>query len=111
LALAVEIAATGFCHPDGILQLFLSTRSANFAAADSSSSQIATTDRIRLIISFGVGRLHRQTESGTKSVTRKREVIIIVFKSRLARSSARSRLGDTSSTSAINAIADSTVQC
>jgi hypothetical protein len=37
----VGIVATGFCHPDGILPLFSSTRSANFAATDS-SSQIAS---------------------------------------------------------------------
>jgi hypothetical protein len=36
LAPTVGIAATGFCYPGGILQLFSSTRSANFAAADSS---------------------------------------------------------------------------
>jgi hypothetical protein len=46
LAPTVGIAATGFCYPGGILQLFLSTRSANFMAAD--SSQIAS----RWIISF-----------------------------------------------------------
>jgi hypothetical protein len=34
------IAATGFCYPSGILQLFLSTRSRNFAAANSSRSRI-----------------------------------------------------------------------
>jgi hypothetical protein len=38
----VEIAATGFCYPGGILQLFSSTKSANFAAADGSSNQIAS---------------------------------------------------------------------
>jgi hypothetical protein len=32
------IAATGFCHPGGILQLFLSTRSTNFAAAAAARS-------------------------------------------------------------------------
>jgi hypothetical protein len=46
LAPTVGIAATGFCYPGGILQLFLSTRSATFAAAD--SSQITS----RWIISF-----------------------------------------------------------
>jgi hypothetical protein len=44
LAPTVGIAATGFCHPGGILQLFLSTRSANFVATDSSSSQIASKE-------------------------------------------------------------------
>jgi hypothetical protein len=49
----VGIVATGFCYLGGILQLFhrryqqifsTSTRSTNFAAADSSNSQIASTD-------------------------------------------------------------------
>jgi hypothetical protein len=39
LALTVGIAVTGFCYPGGILQLFLSTRSANFSTADSSKQQ------------------------------------------------------------------------
>jgi hypothetical protein len=43
LAPTVGIVTTGFCYPGGILQIFLSARSANFAAA-SSSSQIASTD-------------------------------------------------------------------
>jgi hypothetical protein len=37
LAPTVGIAATGFCYPGGILQLFSTARSANFTAADSSS--------------------------------------------------------------------------
>jgi hypothetical protein len=36
----VGIATAGFCYPGGILKIFSSTRSANFAAAD--SSQIAS---------------------------------------------------------------------
>jgi hypothetical protein len=51
----VGIVATGFCHPDGILQLFSTTRSTNFAAA-LSSSQIASTEFIANL-SY---RLHRQ---------------------------------------------------
>jgi hypothetical protein len=38
LAPTVGIAAIGFCYPGGILPIFSSTRSANFAAADSSSN-------------------------------------------------------------------------
>jgi hypothetical protein len=45
LAPTVGIAATGFCYPGGILQIFSSSRSANFAAADS-SSQIASSHRV-----------------------------------------------------------------
>jgi hypothetical protein len=55
LAPTVGIAATGFCHPGGILQLFSMTKSANFAAAIS-SSQIASTE---LIANMSY-RLHRQ---------------------------------------------------
>jgi hypothetical protein len=51
------IAATGFCYPGGILQIFSSTRSANFtAAAHNRSSQIDSTEFI-INISY---RLHRQ---------------------------------------------------
>jgi hypothetical protein len=46
LAPTVEIAATGFCHPGGILRFFFLTRSANFVAADSRTSQIASTEFI-----------------------------------------------------------------
>jgi hypothetical protein len=43
LAPTVGIAATGFCYPGGILQLFfLSTRSTNFSTTDSSNNQIAS---------------------------------------------------------------------
>jgi hypothetical protein len=59
LAPTVGIAATGFCYPDGILQLFSSTRSANFAAAKS-SNQIASTEFV-INISY---RLHRQDLQG-----------------------------------------------
>jgi hypothetical protein len=50
LAPTVGIAATGFCYPGGILQLFhrqyqqifsTSSRSTNFATADSSNSHLA----------------------------------------------------------------------
>jgi hypothetical protein len=41
LAPTVGIAATGFCNPGWILQIFSLSRSAKFAAADS-SSQIAS---------------------------------------------------------------------
>jgi hypothetical protein len=60
LALTVGIAATGFCYPGGILQLFSSTRSTNFTTADSSSSQIASTEFI-INISYHLDRqdLHR----------------------------------------------------
>jgi hypothetical protein len=40
LAPTVGIAATGFCYPGGILQLFLSTRSRNFTTTNSSRSRI-----------------------------------------------------------------------
>jgi hypothetical protein len=40
LAPTVGIAMTRFCHPGGILQLFPSTRSRNFVAADNSRSRI-----------------------------------------------------------------------
>jgi hypothetical protein len=43
------IAATEFCYPDGILQLFLSTRSANFLTADSNKQQ---PDRIKSTIIY-----------------------------------------------------------
>jgi hypothetical protein len=46
LAPTVGIATTEFCHPGGILQLFSSTKSANFAATDSSNSQIASSQSI-----------------------------------------------------------------
>jgi hypothetical protein len=45
LAPTVGIAVTRFCYPGGILQLFSSTRSTNFVAADS-SSQIAPSHPI-----------------------------------------------------------------
>jgi hypothetical protein len=45
LAPTVGIAATGFCYPGGILQLFSSTRSTNFVAANR-SSQIDSTEFI-----------------------------------------------------------------
>jgi hypothetical protein len=38
LAPTVGIAATEFCHPGGILQLFSKTRSTNFAAAAAARS-------------------------------------------------------------------------
>jgi hypothetical protein len=38
LAPTVGIATTGFCYPGEILQLFSSTRSTNFATADSSNN-------------------------------------------------------------------------
>jgi hypothetical protein len=40
------IAATGFCYPGGILQIFSSTRSANFTAAHNRSIHIASTEFI-----------------------------------------------------------------
>jgi hypothetical protein len=46
LAPTVGIAATGFCYPGGILQIFSSTRSTNFTAADNRSSQIDSTEFI-----------------------------------------------------------------
>jgi hypothetical protein len=55
LAPTVGIAATGFCHPGGILQLFSLRRSANFSTADS-SYQIDSTEFI-INISY---RVHRQ---------------------------------------------------
>jgi hypothetical protein len=56
LAPTVGIAATEFCYPGGILQIFSSTRSANFTAAHNRSSQIDSTEFI-VNISY---RLHRQ---------------------------------------------------
>jgi hypothetical protein len=64
LAPTVGIAATGFCYPGGILQafhrqdqqIFSSTRSANFTAADNRSSQIDSTE---FIINTSY-HLHRQ---------------------------------------------------
>jgi hypothetical protein len=56
LAPTVGIAATGFCYPGGILQIFSSTRSANFMAARNRSSQIDSTEFI-INISY---RLHHQ---------------------------------------------------
>jgi hypothetical protein len=65
LAPTVGIAATGFCHLGGILQLFhrqyqqifsISSRSTNFTAADNRSSQIDSTEFI-INISY---HLHRQ---------------------------------------------------
>jgi hypothetical protein len=50
----VGIAMTGFYHPDGILQIFLSIRSASFAATNSSSIQITSCR----IISFNAGSCH-----------------------------------------------------
>jgi hypothetical protein len=45
LAPTVGITVTGFCYPGGILQLFSSTRSAKFAAADE-----AAAARLHLVI-------------------------------------------------------------
>jgi hypothetical protein len=45
LAPTVGIVATGFCYPGGILQIFLSTRSAKFATADE-----AAAARLHLVI-------------------------------------------------------------
>jgi hypothetical protein len=62
LAPTVGIAATGFCYPGGILQLFSSTRSANFATANSSNNQIASR-RINL-------RLWRPDRIGSSKLVR-----------------------------------------
>jgi hypothetical protein len=48
LAPTAGIAATGFCYPGRILQLFSSARSTNLAAADS-SSQIASSHLVFII--------------------------------------------------------------
>jgi hypothetical protein len=59
LAPTVGIAATGFCYPGGILKKNSSTKSANFAAAD--SSQIASC---RIIF---IGGKHQQSSTSTKA--------------------------------------------
>jgi hypothetical protein len=52
LAPTVEIAATGFCHPDGIFQPFLSTRSTNLRlpTAVARSHQIISSTSASLFI-------------------------------------------------------------
>jgi hypothetical protein len=74
LAPTVGIAATRFCHPGGILQIFSSTRSTNFTAADNRSSQIDSTEFI-INISY---HLHRQDHQHPLSSTE--AVIVIVCK-------------------------------
>jgi hypothetical protein len=59
LAPTVGIAATGFCYPGGILQLFSSTRSSNFSATNS-SSQIALIDPSGIRHRHHPQDLHRQ---------------------------------------------------
>jgi hypothetical protein len=56
LAPTVGIAVTGFCHPGGILQIFLSKRSAISSAAHNRSSQIDSTE---FIINISYQDLHR----------------------------------------------------